>query len=340
MNELPKVAPDIELHHVNLQLSSTSGDIGRWQIGKYFAARRAIAAAKQVIAEHGCDTLYYVPAPGKRIALWRDLLILRALRPHVKRLVLHWHASGLGEWLENQAWSWERRAAQRWLGQADLSIVLGDALRGDAAKLHPLRLEVIRNGIPDPCPEWNIDSTDRNEPVRALFVGLCARSKGVLAAVAGVAEANRRNPDSVSLTVAGEFPEADTEAEFHAAVATTNSKIEHVGFVSGEAKQKLFRESSVLLFPTRYPHEAHPLVILEALAHDLPVIVNNWKAVAEGLPDEFVHIINPTDHSENDLASALETVGNTARPAGALRTHFLGHYTAQHFVSKIAEAIR
>ena len=35
---------------------------------------------------------YYVPAPGKRVALYRDWLVMFICRPFFSGVILHWHA--------------------------------------------------------------------------------------------------------------------------------------------------------------------------------------------------------------------------------------------------------
>lgn len=335
---LPEAAPDIELHHVNLQLSGTSDDIGRWQAGKYFAARRTIAEAKKVIAEHGCDSLYYVPAPGKRIALWRDLLILRELRPLVKKLVLHWHASGLGEWLEARAWTWERRAAHRWLGHADISIVLGDTLRDDAAKLNPHLIEVIRNGISDPNPQ-PLKTEKLSHPINVLFIGECSESKGVFRAIEGLREANRRAAGSVRLSVAGKFPNQNTETKFHQLCNDCTFPIDYHGFVNGAEKHALFEQADCLIFPTTYPHETQGLVVAEALAYDLPVIVTRWRAVHENLPTTHTFIVEPDANVADSIAEQLLRLTERPPANGQARAYFLDHYTAERFTQRVAAAL-
>ncbi len=147
---LPQIAPDIEIFHVNLSLSSTTTDIGRWQPMKLIAAWRAARTAIKLARHHQVDALYYVPAPGKRIALWRDIFILRLVRPIVPRLVLHWHASGLGEWLQTSASPLERRLAHAVLDHADLALTLAPSLAADAALFQPHHTTIVPNGIADP----------------------------------------------------------------------------------------------------------------------------------------------------------------------------------------------
>jgi glycosyltransferase involved in cell wall biosynthesis len=339
LETLPVVAPDIEVHHVNLPLSRDSSDIGSWRLGKLSVVWRAIRQVRTLIRRHGPMTLYYVPAPGKRSALYRDILLMMGCRGCCERLVLHWHASGLGGWLQRQARPWERALAHRALGRADLSLVLGEALKDDAAMLHPLRTAVIRNGIADPCPHPQ-SRPARQGPLNVAFISQCSRSKGVLRAVAGVAEAHRRCPGSVRLTVAGDFEDEATERAFCAAVQASGAPIDHIGFVTNEAKHHLFAYADALLFPTSYEHETQGLVVAEALAYDLPVVVSRWRAVHENLPSEHSHVVPANGESATAIADALETIARAPRPDGSCRMYFLDHYTDERFAKAVERALR
>ena len=46
----------------------------------------------------------------------------------------------------------------------------------------------------------------------------------------------------------------------------------YCGFVAGEEKRRLFRESDCFCFPTYYPAESFGIVVIEAMAFELPVV--------------------------------------------------------------------
>jgi glycosyltransferase involved in cell wall biosynthesis len=333
----------IEVRHVPLRLSRDAADIGRWRPGKAFAALRAGLTARRLARREPCDALYYVPAPGKRGALWRDLLVLGLARPACPRLVLHWHASGLGEWLRTHATAAERALARRALGHADLALVLGEALRADALELSPRRVAVVPNGIADPCPDFVRPPPTAGAPFAAVYLGLCCEEKGLFDAIAGVAEANRRataagQPARFHLTVAGDFADPRERQRFAAQTAALGDTVRYAGFVTGEAKHALLARADALLFPSRYAHETQGLVVLEALAHDLPPIVSRWRAVPESLPVDYPHVVRPGQPAE--IADHLLAIAHQPPAPGSLRRHFLAHFTANQHLAAVVTSLR
>ncbi len=328
---------DLELHHVNLPLSRDLADIGRFRVAKVWRLWRACREVRRLAAAHHIDTLYYVPAPGKRAALYRDWLAMRWCRSRFVRLVLHWHACGLAGWLDQKAAGWERMLTRRCLGGADLAIVLADGLRGEAEPFAPRVIMVVPNGIADPCPDWapRARHTDRRAPWQILHLGLGSADKGLFDAIDAVLAANHMVNASEAqpafvLVVAGAFADRGTEARFRSLAATHSPSIRHAGYVAGAAKQALFATSDCFLLPTRHPPEGQPLVLLEALAYDLPVVATRWRAIPETVPEAGSRLVMPGDRAA--LAQALVAVRESPPAVGVLRRHYLTHFTlTQHF---------
>src|SRR6266446_6613955 len=90
----------IECYHVNARLSKKLEDIGDLRIGKFFLLLRYCLEAMWCRVRYGVTNFYYIPAPGKRSALYRDWLVMALCRPFFDRVILHWHAAGLAKWLE------------------------------------------------------------------------------------------------------------------------------------------------------------------------------------------------------------------------------------------------
>src|SRR5215472_12648557 len=144
----------INCYHVNARLSQKLEDIGDLRIGKFLLLLGYCAQAVWCRFRHGVSTFYYIPAPGKRSALYRDWLVMLICRPFFKRIILHWHAAGLAKWLETVVQIRSRSLTYHFMKQVDLSIVLSRYNRADAEKLVSREIKVVSNGIPDPCPDF------------------------------------------------------------------------------------------------------------------------------------------------------------------------------------------
>jgi glycosyltransferase involved in cell wall biosynthesis len=145
--ELPN-AFGIECYHVNARFSKSLEDIGEFQGAKIFLILFFCLQAIWCRFRYDVTNFYYVPAPGKRVALYRDWLVMLICRPFFKKMIFHWHAAGLAKWLETSVQIRTRILTYRLMKNADLSIVPSDAKRPDAEKLMPLRTVTVADGVP------------------------------------------------------------------------------------------------------------------------------------------------------------------------------------------------
>jgi glycosyltransferase involved in cell wall biosynthesis len=257
-------------------------------------------------------------------------------------MALHWHAPGLGAWLEKRATGPERIAARRILGRADLSIVLADSLRHDAEMLGARRIAIVPNGVPDPGPNERRHAAP-GRPWQVLFLGQCSGEKGLFTAAEAVISANAADQQTsgqpgYTLVAAGPFPRTSDERAFAALARRNPGVVRHVGEVSGESKRSLFLESDCLCLPTRYPHEGQPLVILEALAFDLPVLATAWRAIAATLPPEAGVLVPAGDTGA--LADALRAIRAKPPGPGVARAAYLREFTLELHLKRLASELQ
>lgn len=364
-NQRPETSNSvIACYHVNARYSTSIPDVGRVRCGKVWLAFKYSLEAIWCRFRWGVTSLYYIPAFPGRIPVYRDWIVLSLCRPLFKRIIYHWQAAGLGEWLASGAKPWERWLTRALMGKPDLSIVLSEYCRGDALALDSRRTEVIPNGIPDPCPDFDKEvlpfriarRTARAAlvagaaaPVQAtrwfkvLFLSLCTREKGLFDTLEAVAVVNLRlardlSPLRVHLSVAGEFWREPEKIEFEQRIArpdlnggaadSPDTVVRYCGFVAGEEKRRLFRESDCFCFPSYYQAESFGIVLVEAMAHGLPIIAGRWRSIPELLPPGYGGLVEP--RSPEQIAAALEELLRQDYDP-ALRARFLEHYTDHKF---------
>src|SRR5439155_3502169 len=102
----------------------------------------------------------------------------------------------------------------------------------------------------------------------------------------------------------------------------------------GRAKERLFAEADIFVFPTYYRAESFPLVILEAMSFGLPVVSTYEGAIPEIVIDGVTgHIVPRRDSAE--LAARLEYL--ILNPQARLtlgrngRQRFMENYTMERF---------
>ncbi|HOX56953.1 MAG TPA: glycosyltransferase [Candidatus Paceibacterota bacterium] len=360
----------IECYHVNARLSRKLEDIGDLRFNKLLLLLGYCLQAIWCRFRYGVTNFYYIPAPGKRSAIYRDWLVMLLCRRFFKRVILHWHAAGLAKWLElvvTMRW----RTLTYWLmKQVDLSIVLSKYNRADAEKLFSRQIRVVSNGIPDPCPRFAdevwprrkarfaarrkllagqaLDATDADhtggEPqlVRILYLAHCTREKGLFDSMDAVALANQRLRQrqaavSLRLIVAGGFVAANDKTEFDRRLAEPGIAdiVQYLGFVSGEQKHQLLREADLFCFPTYYENENQPVNLIEAMAFGLPILTTRWRSLPELFPVNYPGLVSI--RSPEQLAEGLLALLTTESGEG-FRDIFVQTYTLERHLAGLAEA--
>jgi glycosyltransferase involved in cell wall biosynthesis len=339
-----------EVQHVNAKVSDDMADIGSFHPAKFFRLLKCAAEALWVRFKHGPMPFYLVPAPVKKSAILRDWLVMALCRPFFPKLILHWHACGLGEWARAGSGFW-RLGTRFFLRDSALSIVTTDYNRKDAEALCARLIAVVPNGTPDPCPDFattlEIDRTERRKShtKRCLFLAHCTEPKGLFDALEAFAlarvEAWESGGQRLELTVAGSFVKAREERRFFDRIAAADLQhqdgscaVRAVGFLTGEEKDRTFRTHDCLLYPSHW--ESFGLTVVEAAAYGLPSVVSQHPNLLSLLP-ENLRFAAPIG-APHDLAKAiLESL--EFKNFQDLRRFFLDHYQSNRFAAKVTEAL-
>ena len=347
----------IDVFHVDARLSKDIDDIASVSLRKLFLlfsyCMRAIFLRLSKKATH----FYYVPAPGLRSAVYRDWIVMLLCRPFYKKIVYHYQAAGVGDWLETRAYPWERWISHMLLGRAALSIVLGDYYREDAAKLSPKKIITIPNCCEDPCSDYEqrvkpsqqlrADKVNQEGTFRVLYLSLCYREKGLFDLIEAVALVNNRFKAAglvkrVQLDVAGKFYLSEEETEFSDRIKQKDlvqDKIPLVvyhGFADETKKLELFSQADVFSLPSYYGFEAHPVCLVEAMAFGLQTIATRWRILPDLYPENYEGLVDI--QAPEQIADQIERFFGCTDNTG-LRDRYLQHFTRRAFGEKVRAAL-
>ncbi|MEK0450550.1 MAG: hypothetical protein RL088_2818 [Verrucomicrobiota bacterium] len=349
----------VQCYHVNAQVSDNMEDIGTFRIGKLLTLLRFCFEAIWCRIRHGVRNFYYVPAPGKRAALYRDWIVMLLCRPFFRKFIHHWHAVGVGDWLRKEG-RWFERIITRWLmGRPALGIALAIPSMRDALWTLSDKVEIVPNGIPDPFPDFEtsvlpgrrarleerralIGGQPGVTKFRVLYIAHCMREKGLFDTIDGVALANaalreKGSPVSIHLTVAGAFIHAEEESEFKTRIERPDitGAVDYAGFVGGEKKSALLRDCDCLCFPTYYHAESFGLVVVEAMAAGMAIVTTRWRAIPELLPADYRGYV--AQKTPAAVSAALQTA--ICEDAESLRRVFIDRFTIERHVEMLQNSL-
>jgi glycosyltransferase involved in cell wall biosynthesis len=356
----------IECYHVNARYSKTLEDVGEFQGTKIFLVLFYCLQALWCRFRHGVTNFYYVPAPGKSVAVYRDWLVMFICRPFFKKIILHWHAAGLAKWLETSVQIRSRAITYHVFKPVDLSIVLSRYNVADAEKLLSRHIAIVPVGVPGLATDFTekilpqrrariaarqkilageiSPADDSAKIINVLFLAHCTREKGVFDTVEAVALANEKfaaenSPLHFRLTLVGAFASADEEAELHEFIRQHGIQnfVEILGFVSAERKAQAFADADIFCFPTYYLAENQPGTLIEAMAYGLPIVTTRWRSIPEMLPENYPGLVDPK--SPEQIADALRRMA-ASDFTGILRELFLQRFTLKQHLANMAAAIR
>ncbi|MEJ2887939.1 glycosyltransferase family 4 protein [Actinomycetospora aeridis] len=153
---------------------------------------------------------------------------------------------------------------------------------------------------------------DHDGPVdRLVHVSNLTAEKGVLDVLDAFDDLRARGRE-VGLTLVGPA-DPEVQAAIDGARRRHGAALRHTGPLDRDGVARELAGAAVFVFPSRYRHESHPLVVHEALAAGVPVLATARGAVAELLPpgwlvDEVTPLADQVTQLLDDDREALRAL--------------------------------
>lgn len=302
--------PSLRTDHLEFRFTTSTTAARKGQLSKMVELAKVILRLVKLRLQGPIDLMVYPPGGPQTVPLIRDLLLLPWVMLLSRRVILHFHAAGFADALRKGGLL--PRMVSKLYSRCGRAIVMTAFNRRDPESCGIRDIIVSPHRMEDVFQPAIVDRDDTG--LRILAMGHLCADKGTPRLIQSVARLRERYPEAV-LELAGEPLAPYSWKELHDDInaAGLSGKVELLGVVSGEKKDRAFARADLFLFPSVAPYESFGLVLAEAMMWSLPIVASDWRGnadVTDGSTGTF--LFSPPDSVES-LSHALEQfAGNRA----------------------------
>ena len=324
---------------INLSTSVTVNEIGKGGIKKLFSYAR-ILGLTFLYGLFWRPNLVYITLNSYGLGLVKDSIVVLICRLLSLRHVYHFHNKGV----ENYSHGKLGKQLYPFIFKKSEVILLSSLLYNDiSAYVSKDRVYFCSNGIPDTqyCSKSNI--IDYNKPIQLLFLSNLIKSKGVLDLLYACKLLNKDGYSFHCTIAGGEGDISVSELNELIDVYDLSAYVSYLGVVQGQDKVKTFSDADIFIFPTFYPNECFPLVLLEAMQAGLPIISTTEGAIPEIVEDGKSGLIIPSrnpHHLANAIVELLNSPDQLKKMGQYGRNKFKLEYTLEIFENSFFRIIQ
>lgn len=322
-----------DCHYIDLATAASIEDIGKVGLKKLWNFILLFYSIWHEVRKNTPQLVYITPN-AKGGAFYKDWIIVMMLKAMGCTIVAHYHNKGVATYQDRKIDNWLYKIFFKNLKV----ILLADNLYQDIEEF--VRREdvfICPNGI----PVEKIVSHQRKEKCQLLFLSNLIVSKGVIDLLDACSILKENGVEFECLFVGAETDEMNSELfEEQVQKRKIGGSVSYLGKKYGDEKLKLFQQADIFVFPTY--SDCFPLVLLEAMQHNLPCISTEEGAIADIVDDGKTGFIvekrNPQQLSEKiEMLIRNEELCKAMGDAG--RQKYLENYTLEMFENRICEIL-
>ncbi len=327
--------------YINLTTSFALNDIGKGGIGKLKALLSIQNKVVKALLNKHYD-LCYMTLTAKGAGFYKDFLVVLLLKLFRKKIVYHFHNKGV---LENSR-KWYNRVLYKMAFYNTDSILLAPNLYQDIERyVKKDRVHFCPNGIPDiqKKPTAPIVNMNGSGVCRILFLSNMMEEKGVLELLRAC-QLLKIKGKTFECHFIGAWSDI-SENRFKSLVRQYD--IHDLVYVHGkkynDEKIPFFQNADIFVFPTYYHNECFPLVLLEAMQYQLPIISTREGAISEMVVDGITGVLVQQKNTK-ELAEQMEVLidnPEVRRGMGSAgRQRYKSLYTLDVFENKLISILK
>ncbi len=265
---------------------------------------RSTFANKRLATElmDDCDAVYFTP----KLSLLGFISLIGYYKLCIKKdkpYSLHIHGRALIDTYNRYVWL--RPIIRKYISKAKCNIALTTKLKDEMLTLFKCgHFDVVGNFAQDTMMLNEDEKQEKlevvnNTPMQICYMSNIIESKGIFELIYAVG-----SNEHYTLKIAGRvFPD---EKERFEECLKSHENIEYLGFVTAQQKRQLLMESAVFCLPTRYPTEAQPIALIEALCMGCIIVATNLPGIVDTLGEKYPNFL----YVEKDILTIRITLAN------------------------------
>ena len=270
---------EFDCHYINLATASGLEDIGKFKFKKIVSFWNLLRRIRKSIRDLNPNLVYITPNANGG-PFYKDFVAVLLLKTMGCKVIAHYHNKGVA--------SRQNRVVDNFLYQRFFKglkvILLSERLYPDIQKY--VRREdvyVCPNGIPrDMKPRERI----LHDIPRILFLSNLLIEKGVLVLLDALKIIKDNGYSFVCDFVGSETTEIDANRmDEEIRKRNLQDAVLYHGKRYGAEKDMFLNDTDIFVFSTFYQNECFPLVLLEAMQHELPIITTNEGGISDIVKD-------------------------------------------------------
>lgn len=328
-------------YYLNLLASKDVSQTGKISFAKIYGFFISWVKMMQILI-FDRPQICYLAMTATGAAFFRDVLFVFWIKLFGLKRVYHLHNKGI----INKKNILFYKICYKFIFKDSKVILLSEALYSDVAEFVDRKdVYICANGVPDPTQGRVFTRTEKteSEPVKLLYLSNLIETKGVNILIEACSLLQNKDLNFECSFIGGE---GDINAlEFNRKVSELGlaNKIKYLGKKYGTEKETAFNAADIFAFPTYYPNECFPLVLLEAMSFSLPVI-STFEGGISDIVDDGVTGMLVQQKDVSALANKLEKlISNTTLcldlgKAGRLK--FESEFTMDVFENRLLNILK
>lgn len=326
-----------ELIHLDISDHRDINTLGKWDFTNFYLVFKQYFNLIRLLIKHK-PGLVYIPVGQTTVSYCRDSVFILLSKLFGRKVLCHLRGGNFKKWYNssNEMVKWWVRFVHR---KVDGQIVLGNNLRHLFNFLLPEeKIFVVPNGGNYIFPSL----PKREDNIQVLYLGNFISTKGIFDVLKAAAIINEREDMkniNIMFLFAGSWRDNEVKKEFERMLEEHSGlPVRVLGPVTGEEKCRVLASSDIFVFPTYFPPEGHPWVIVEAMAAGLPIISTDHGAIAESvIHNENGFIIEK--RSPIQIAEKIQYLSDhpeiRKRMGNKSRQFYLANFTEEKMVERL-----